>query len=783
MNFNRIDKLPEDARLRDPKELELLISAINDRLEIISDNFQATGGGTGYNPAQRTVESGAVAPLNPWTYTSNYVDVRSFLDPLQIELRLANLRVQQAMMAANAVGQEQLQVDSVVARHIQVLTITGDKLAFRTVTADKMNVNELSAIVANLGTITAGNITLDSAGFIRTGLTGYNTGTGMWVGYNTGYYKFFLGDAAGGRILWDGVNLTISGGYTGTIGWSSITGSGKPADNATVGATWGTNVYSRPLELTDGRITTALSAAGLVVSGVKPGIVVSTGGVAGLYLGSDFLGYYNGSNWMTYMDNSGRFYLGGTSGALRWDGTNLTITGGYTGTVGWTSVSSKPVELTDGRITTALSAAGLVVSGVKPGIVVSTGGVSGLYLGSDFLGYFDGTNWKTYMDNTGKFYLGGTSGSLRWDGSSLVVSGTINATAGYFGTSSAVVAIGAGGLTIGASGTITSSNYVANTSGLSISTSTAEFNNIVARGTIYASTGYFGTSSSTVAISSGGLTVGASGAISTSNYVAGVSGVTITTSTSEFNNVTVRGTVYATAGTFSGSVDISSGVTRTLINSSGMYLGDGTTNGSIDLRPSGLNARFILGYAGNDLVTISSSFTVPYFSGYIRLDNTNGTYGTYGPVSLYWYDVGIYRSSSGVIRTSGASIVDGNVTININYGELRFTYGGSTVVKIYESGGLNLYGDSTHPVIVNNTDLVVGKIKKSTSDGYSTILYDGDNNLSFSWSTYFKLKVDSTEFLVPVAGGYTATSDTPVTGYVEMYDSSGTTRKFAIVSP
>jgi hypothetical protein len=161
---------------------------------------------------------------------------------------------------------------------------------------------------------------------------------------------FYLGGTSG-KLQWDGTTLTIEGSVTITntipaasisglattatsSDFANITGATKPANNATVGATWGTNVASRPTELTDGRITTAISAAGLVVSGVKPGIVVSTGGVAGLYLGSDYMGYYNGSSWRTYMDNSGNFYLGGTSGSLTWNGTTLAISGSITSTSG-----------------------------------------------------------------------------------------------------------------------------------------------------------------------------------------------------------------------------------------------------------------------------------------------------------------------------------------------------------------------------------------------------------------------------------------------------------------
>jgi hypothetical protein len=96
---------------------------------------------------------------------------------------------------------------------------------------------------------------------------------------------------------------------------------------ATVGAAWGTNLTGRPVELTDGRVATALNASGTVVTKVVPASTAAAS-TAGLYLGSDFLGYYNGSAWRTYMDNSGQFFLAGAGGnALAWDGSTLTIAG------------------------------------------------------------------------------------------------------------------------------------------------------------------------------------------------------------------------------------------------------------------------------------------------------------------------------------------------------------------------------------------------------------------------------------------------------------------------
>jgi len=83
----------------------------------------------------------------------------------------------------------------------------------------------------------------------------------------------------------------------------------KVENAATVGANWSTNLTSRPTELTDGRVSTALDATGYLKTKVIPASVAAPSG-AGLYLGSDYSGYYNGSAWRTYMSNAGTLYAG-----------------------------------------------------------------------------------------------------------------------------------------------------------------------------------------------------------------------------------------------------------------------------------------------------------------------------------------------------------------------------------------------------------------------------------------------------------------------------------------
>lgn len=90
-------------------------------------------------------------------------------------------------------------------------TRDGGYLVANSVTANQLSVNQLSAISGNLGTMTAGNFTLDASGYIRGGSTGYMTGNGIWMGYHSGAYKMHVGSPTGSGFTWDGSNFIIRG--------------------------------------------------------------------------------------------------------------------------------------------------------------------------------------------------------------------------------------------------------------------------------------------------------------------------------------------------------------------------------------------------------------------------------------------------------------------------------------------------------------------------------------------------------------------------------------------
>lgn len=109
---------------------------------------------------------------------------------------------------------------SVTTNEIAASTITANNIAAGTITAAKMSVSQLSAIAADLGAITAGTIVLPSGGYVRSGQTAYDTGTGFFLGNVSGTPKFSIGNSSADKLVWDGTALTVTGDITG----STITG-------------------------------------------------------------------------------------------------------------------------------------------------------------------------------------------------------------------------------------------------------------------------------------------------------------------------------------------------------------------------------------------------------------------------------------------------------------------------------------------------------------------------------------------------------------------------------
>jgi len=62
-----------------------------------------------------------------------------------------------------------------------------------------------------MGALTAGTITLDSTGHIKSGQTDYDTGSGFWLGRDGGTGKFSIGNGTDNSFTWDGTSMRVSG--------------------------------------------------------------------------------------------------------------------------------------------------------------------------------------------------------------------------------------------------------------------------------------------------------------------------------------------------------------------------------------------------------------------------------------------------------------------------------------------------------------------------------------------------------------------------------------------
>lgn len=288
----------------------------------------------------------------------------------------------------------------------------------------------------------------------------WNTSTNAWVAADN--------DSLAGALVKAGTAQSIADGKVTT--YVGISSSLPATSKLSLGDLWIDTANRNEMKrwsgsawvsIRDGEIAEAAKTA-IWDNVVKPPRFNDVPPGTGLSLTSTHMGYRSAGSWKTYMDDSGNFYLTGAgthgltwsagAGTLAIAGT-ITILGGSgidklsdAGALAKVNNLDGVPEGTTYKRTTAnektgasrafgaLDSSNAVKTRVLPGSTVGTPSGSGLFMGSDYLGYYkSGTGWATYMDSTGKFYLKGTgTSSLDWDGSTLTVEGTVRATSGWF---------------------------------------------------------------------------------------------------------------------------------------------------------------------------------------------------------------------------------------------------------------------------------------------------------------------------------------------------------------
>jgi len=408
-------------------------------------------------------------------------------------------------------------------------------------------------------------------------------------GASTPYYRFLLGDttqATNNYLYWDGSNLVLKGALYLTDGTTPV--------NSTTAAAAGTAAANTAFASVSGGIFT--DSTGKIIGTPSPTS-------AGLYLGSTYMGYYNGSAWKTFTSNTGHFYCSGTgTDFLGWDGSNLTIQGSITLTDGSTPVNAATASGTaqainnqsSGYLSNQISSVSGFTTGVS-GLVFNNGaglinkpavsGTTGLYIGSNFMGYYNGA-WKTYMDSSGNFGLVGSgSNSLTWDGTTLNVSGTIHSTNGTIGGwTIGSTTLAAGNVTIDSSGKVSSTGAYTSSYLGSGNLTVSGYGTIGISG--YTDAMYVGVTGgggyASLAVVGGQGAIAASTAISTPGTVSGASGtfnrLIVTNNGVQLNNCGMQsqGDVGVGPGSSPGNVLITASSGWVSVNG-GIKFADGTT--------------------------------------------------------------------------------------------------------------------------------------------------------------------------------------------------------------
>jgi hypothetical protein len=186
-----------------------------------------------------------------------------------------------------------------------------------------------------------GNTTLNSlvivGSTIRAGQTAYNTGTGYWIGVDSGTPKFSIGNGSTEALMWDGTTLTVRGTLNadditaGTLTGRTVkaVGTGSASDVWLDGAVGEVSFYYDGTKIADlysdtsGRVLLSSSSQSVYITA-----------------GTDF--YCSGNNWfaVSNSDLTSVFNDNGGSDSARWindssltmehdDGGDLTISGSY----------------------------------------------------------------------------------------------------------------------------------------------------------------------------------------------------------------------------------------------------------------------------------------------------------------------------------------------------------------------------------------------------------------------------------------------------------------------
>lgn len=168
------------------------------------------------------------------------------------------------------------------------------------------------------------------------------------------------------------------------------------------------------------------------IPGGAVGALPTTPSDAGLYISSAYLGYHDGSNWKTYMDNAGRLYAEGGSYYFRWD----PVAGSLSIKISSIDISADTnvvdtLQIVDGAVTDAkidTMSVNKLTTGTLDAQTITLANAGAIKLGK--VNYSDTTAgfWLGEGGVNALFNIGDASQYFKWTGSGVLISGSLTGT-------------------------------------------------------------------------------------------------------------------------------------------------------------------------------------------------------------------------------------------------------------------------------------------------------------------------------------------------------------------
>lgn len=176
---------------------------------------------------------------------------------------------------------------SITTGKLAANSILAVNISAGSIDASKMSVTDLSAVSTNFGHMTSGDITLNGAGFIKAGQTGWDAGNGFYLGRGVSGGEFSFGDASQSLTYKPGVGMVLKGDLiaTGNVKSGAISQTYSVKTPASVRLA-SNNVTVQTLTVVSDGITSFVIFASCTGNS-------RNGGTPALYRNGTFIGYAN----------------------------------------------------------------------------------------------------------------------------------------------------------------------------------------------------------------------------------------------------------------------------------------------------------------------------------------------------------------------------------------------------------------------------------------------------------------------------------------------------------